>query len=227
MIFLIALTALSCILASALLAWIPRRLAEERRCAASLTSFWTVLRQPPVASRWTIVVVILHVTVAALCYWRLGSGIRLIAWLIFYWALITLAAVDLRTMLLPDMLTLPLVWLGLVLQLWPDTRTVGPDMAIAGAALGYFPLWVLAHCFRLIRKREGLGFGDIKLMAAIGAWAGPWVLPWVILIASLAAILGAGLLAVFRRIGVMHMEFPFGPWIAISAFTITFAGLHR
>ena len=153
-------------------------------------------------------------TLLALCWITLGSG------------LVALAVIDTRTKLLPDALTLPLMWLGIAMQLFPATRTIGLEASVWGAIAGYVPLWLLAHLYRLLRGRDGLGFGDLKLLAAMGAWSGAWVLPSVVFVASLLGLVGV-LSARFvrrrRRDGhEWHAEFPFGPWL-IAAYMLCLA----
>ena len=137
--------------------------------------------------------------------------------------LVLLALVDFQIRLLPDVLTLPLIWAGLLLQLIPSTTTVGLEMAVVGAVLGYLPLWLLAHAYRLIRGREGLGMGDLKLLAAMGAWSGPWVLPQVVLLGALLAIAAFVLrYLTHKQSASLHEERPFGPWL-ILAYIVTVA----
>jgi prepilin signal peptidase PulO-like enzyme (type II secretory pathway) len=153
------------------------------------------------------------------------SGLSLILWFLFGCVLVTLALVDFQTRLLPDMLTLPMIWLGLLIQLLPETRTVGLDWALIGAVAGYLPLWLLAQIYRLVRGRDGLGMGDLKLLAAIGAWSGPFILPMVLFLAAIFAIalfligpLCCGKTAVF------HEEHPFGPWIVVAYGVVMLSG---
>jgi prepilin signal peptidase PulO-like enzyme (type II secretory pathway) len=135
--------------------------------------------------------------------------------------LVVLALVDSRTKLLPDVLTMPLLWLGIVIQLFPETRTVGLELSIIGAVAGYLPLWLLAQAYRFIRGRDGLGMGDLKLLAAMGAWSGPFVLPQVLLLAALLAIVVFVLERVFRRTSAgFHDERPFGPAIVAAYFIV-------
>ncbi len=149
------------------------------------------------------------------------TGIQISLWAVWAVALVVLAFVDARTKLLPDVLTLPLLWLGMVIQLFPETRTFGLELSVIGAVAGYLPLWLLAQAYRLIRGRDGLGMGDLKLLAAMGAWSGPLVLPQVLLLAALLAI------AVFvierlmhRSTGGFHEERPFGPAIVTAYFIV-------
>jgi general secretion pathway protein O len=144
-------------------------------------------------------------------------GPALILWFVFGSVLVTLALVDYRTRLLPDILTLPMIWLGLLIQLLPETRTVGLEWALIGAVAGYLPLWLLAHMYRLFRGRDGLGMGDLKLLAAMGAWSGPLLLPSVLFFAALFAI-ASYLIGHFlnRNTPGFHEERPFGPWIVLA-----------
>ena len=96
----------------------------------------------------------------------LGDTYRALAWTIFGGGLLALAFIDARIKMLPDALTLPLLWLGLLIQLFPETRTVGLELSVIGVLAGYVPLWLFSQAYRLIRKRQGLGMGDLKLLAA-------------------------------------------------------------
>ena len=166
---------------------------------------------------------------AAACSLLVGLGafyafptyLQAILWSLWGMGLVVLAFVDARTKLLPDLLTFPLLWLGLVIQLFPETRTVGLEMAVIGAIAGYLPLWLLAQAYRLLRGRDGLGMGDLKLLAAMGAWSGPFVLPQIILLAALLAIAVFILERVLRRAnGGIHEERPFGPAIVAAYFIV-------
>jgi leader peptidase (prepilin peptidase)/N-methyltransferase len=150
---------------------------------------------------------------SALCAWHFGWGPQLVAALLLTWALVTLTVIDLRTMLLPDSITLPLLWLGLLLSLIP----VFTDMrsALIGAMAGYMSLWLVFHLFKLVTGKEGMGYGDFKLLAALGAWLGWQSLPMIVLLSSVVgAVVGIGLIA-FRRLG-REMPIPFGPYLAAA-----------
>jgi leader peptidase (prepilin peptidase) / N-methyltransferase len=140
---------------------------------------------------------------------------------LFGWWLLTLAWIDLRRWLLPDLLTLPLIVAGLAASAAFDPDTV-LDRAL-GAALGYIALVVIAAVYRALRQREGLGRGDAKLLGAAGAWVGATALPQVILLAALAALLAA----VLRPGGVRlhpHSAMQFGPFLALATWTIWLGG---
>jgi leader peptidase (prepilin peptidase) / N-methyltransferase len=157
---------------------------------------------------------------SALVAWRFGYGPAAACGLIITWFLIALTFIDLDHQLLPDSLTLPLLWLGLLASLagWANgaqNLPVDPVSAIAGAALGYVSLWAVYHAFRLLTGKEGMGYGDFKLLAALGAWLG-WrmLLPIVLLAALVGAVLGIALIAGRRHQRGMPM--PFGPFLAAA-----------
>jgi len=145
--------------------------------------------------------------------WKFGASVQTVFALIFTWALIAMALIDFHTTLLPDTLTLPLLWLGLVISLW--TVFVDSHSAIIGAAAGYMVLWVVFQAFKLITGKEGMGFGDFKLLAALGAWLGWAKLPLIILLSSLTgAIIGIMMMIVFKH--QRDQPIPFGPYLAIA-----------
>ncbi len=130
----------------------------------------------------------------------------------FSWVLLAAAVIDLRTTLLPDNLTLPLLWLGLLAAV-AGLSPVTPTAAIIGAAAGYLILWTLYHVFRLVTGKEGMGYGDFKLLAALGAWVGWQGLPLVIILSSaVGAIVGLGMIALQGRDRAAPI--PFGPFLA-------------
>jgi leader peptidase (prepilin peptidase)/N-methyltransferase len=145
--------------------------------------------------------------------WKLGFGWPLAAGLAFTWILIAASGIDARTQLLPDQLTLPLLWLGLVLSLVPVF--IAPDAAILGAAIGYLSLWSVYWLFRLATGKEGMGYGDFKLLAALGAWMGvASLLPIVLLSSLIGAIVGGAVLALRGK--DRNTPIPFGPFIAAA-----------
>lgn len=152
---------------------------------------------------------------AAFLAWRFGWGIALAAALVFAWALIAAAAIDLDTQLLPDRITLPLLWLGLLVNvfgLFTDLRS-----AVLGAAAGYLLLWSVYWGFRLLVGKEGMGFGDFKLLAALGAWTGWQTLPLILLVsAGAGAIIGIALIVLSGK--GRDMRIPFGPYLAAGGF---------
>jgi len=132
---------------------------------------------------------------------------------IFTWVLIALTFIDFDTQLLPDQLTLPLLWLGLICNCFGAFTTL--ESAVIGAIAGYLFLWSTYWGFKLITRKEGMGYGDFKLFAAIGAWFGWQVLPGSILIASGAGLLYALITVVSKR-GDASEPMPFGPFLAVG-----------
>lgn len=153
--------------------------------------------------------------------WRFGVGLPALLALAYTGCLLALTGIDWRTQYLPDALTLPLLWLGLLASLGGYFAT--PADAIAGAAAGYLLLWGVYHAFRLVTGKEGMGYGDFKLLAAIGAWLGWQSLPLVILLASaVGAALGIAL-SLTGRLG-RDVPLPFGPFLAAAGWLALVAG---
>ncbi len=145
--------------------------------------------------------------------WHFGFGWPAAAALLLTWALIALSMIDFDHQLLPDVITLPFLWIGLTLSLFP----VFTDMrsAIIGAAAGYLSLWSIYHLFRLITGKEGMGYGDFKLLALLGAWMGWQALPVVILMSSLVgAVVGISMIVFLGR--DKQLPIPFGPYLAAA-----------
>ena len=145
--------------------------------------------------------------------WHFGFGLNAMAALLFTWTLVALAFVDLETQYLPDNLTLPLLWLGLLVNL--DNGFVPLGQAVIGAIAGYLSLWLVFHGFRLITGKEGMGYGDFKLFAAFGAWLGWQQLPFIILAASLIGAL-TGLAMILWRGFDRRLPIPFGPFLCAA-----------
>ncbi|HIP76432.1 MAG TPA: prepilin peptidase [Psychromonas hadalis] len=135
--------------------------------------------------------------------------------LIFTWALIALAFIDFDTMLLPDQITLPLLWLGLLVNL--SGTFTGLSDAVLGAIVGYLSLWSIYWGFKLLTGKEGMGYGDFKLLAALGAWFGWQGLPLIIILSSFAgAIIGIAVIVLSKD--KQSRPMPFGPYLAIAGF---------
>lgn len=153
--------------------------------------------------------------------WHFGFGIAACAALLFVWALLALTFIDFDTQLLPDTITLPLLWCGLLLNL-SGTFT---DLhgAVIGAVAGYLTLWAVYWTFKLATGKEGMGYGDFKLLAAIGAWLGWQMLPLVILLSSLVgAVVGIALIVAARH--GRNTPIPFGPYLAGGGLIALFWG---
>jgi leader peptidase (prepilin peptidase)/N-methyltransferase len=170
-----------------------------------------------ISARYPLVETLTALLSAAVA-WRFGFGASAGCAILITWFLIALTCVDLDHQLLPDSLTLPLLWLGLLasaagLAAAGHNLPVDPVSAISGAAAGYLCLWAVYHAFRLLTGKEGMGHGDFKLLSALGAWLG-WqmLLPIVLLSAGVGAVVGVGLIALRRT--QRGTPIPFGPFLA-------------
>ncbi len=169
----------------------------------------------PISSRYPAVET-LTALLAGLVAWQYGFGMLALLLIFVTWGLIALSFIDIDTMLLPDSLTLPLLWLALVFSL-SDSALVNPAQAIIGAAAGYLSLWLVYWGFKLLTGKEGMGYGDFKLLAIFGALLGWQQLPLIILLSSLVgAVIGASMLAIQGRDKATPI--PFGPYIAAAGF---------
>lgn len=208
-------------------------------CKAPITALqnipvlsWLVLHgrcascRRPIGWRYPVVEVATAILSAAVA-WNFGFGAATAAALLLTWFLIALAVIDIDTQLLPDSMTLPLLWIGLLLPLLlPDGEARLPVTlrdAVIGAAAGYLSLWSVYHLFRLLTGKEGMGFGDFKLLAALGAWLG-WqmLLPIIIGAAGVGALVGiASIVAGQRGKGV---PMAFGPYLAAAGWLMLMIG---
>lgn len=174
----------------------------------------------PISIRYPLVELLTGILFASIS-WKLGAtGLTLMSW-IFISALVALTFIDLDTQLLPDDITLPLVWLGLLVNLnhgFCDLQT-----AVIGAVAGYLALWSVYWLFKLVTGKEGMGYGDFKLLAAIGAWFGWQLLPAVILLSSIAGTIVGVSLIVFAKQG-REVPIPFGPYLAMGGIAALFWG---
>ncbi len=156
---------------------------------------------------------LLTAVLSAVVAWHFGFGWQAGAALLLTWALIALSLIDADHQLLPDSITLPFLWLGLLLSLFPVFA--GVRDSLIGAVAGYMTLWTVYQAFRLLTGKEGMGFGDFKLLALLGAWMGWQALPMIVLLSSaVGAALGGTLMLIQRR--DRHQPIPFGPYLAIA-----------
>ena len=156
---------------------------------------------------------LLTAVMSAVIAWHFGFGWQAGAALLLTWALIALSMIDADHQLLPDSITLPFLWLGLTLSLFP----VFADMrsSLIGAIAGYLSLWTVYQLFKLLTGKEGMGYGDFKLLALLGAWLGWQSLPMIILLSSaVGAVLGGAMIAIQGRDRAQPI--PFGPYLAIA-----------
>lgn len=142
-----------------------------------------------------------------------GITIQTAAALFLTWVLIALTLIDLKKQLLPDNITLPLLWLGILLSLFDVFTDL--NSSVIGAMAGYLILWSVYHLFKLLTKKEGMGFGDFKLLGALGAWAGYSYLPQIILVSSIVgSIAGISMLIIGKT--KQQQPIPFGPYLAVA-----------
>ncbi|MGV8893462.1 MAG: prepilin peptidase [Burkholderiaceae bacterium] len=166
----------------------------------------------PISARYPAVE-LLTAALSALLIWRFGAGLAGLSTLLFAYLLIAMTFIDADTQLLPDDLTLPLLWAGLLINL-NGTFTTLPD-AVIGAAAGYLSLWAIYWLFKLATGKEGMGYGDFKLLAALGAWLGWGMLPMVILLSSVVGTSVGIFLIVFTKRD-RDNPIPFGPYLAAA-----------
>ena len=211
--------------------WMPRSACPK--CQHQITAMenipvlsWLMLGRKcsackaPISARYPIIE-LLTAALSAAVAWKFGWSLQTLGGLLFVWALIALAFIDFDTTLLPDSLTLPLIWLGLLFNLGGHFATLSD--AVVGAVAGYLILWSIYWLFKLVTGKEGMGFGDFKLLAAIGAWLGWELLPVTILLSS---VVGAGV-GIAMIVLVKHdrrLPIPFGPYLAGGGLVALFFG---
>lgn len=166
----------------------------------------------PIAPRYPVLELVTGLMTLALA-WFFDLSPALLGAALLTWSLIALTMIDIDHQLLPDDITLPLMWLGLLFNLTATYATL-PD-AVIGAMAGYLILWSIYWVFKLLTGKEGMGYGDFKLLAALGAWMGWQVLPLIILLSSLVgAVCGIALMIIQRR--GKEIPIPFGPYLAMA-----------
>ncbi|MGB5721945.1 MAG: A24 family peptidase, partial [Woeseiaceae bacterium] len=178
-----------------------------RNCKASISARYPLVE-------------ILTAVLAALCAWRFGFGWEAIMAIGLTLALVPISMIDADTQLIPDSIVLPLLWIGLLMSLFhpmvgTDTLFIPPKDAIVGAVAGYLSLWTVYQLFKLVTGKEGMGYGDFKLLAALGAWLGWQQLPQIILMSAVVgAVVGISMM-VFRK-HERSVPIPFGPYLAAA-----------
>ena len=145
--------------------------------------------------------------------WQFGVSLQTVGGLLFTWILIALTMIDVHKQLLPDNLTLPLLWLGLVFALFDTYSSL--QACVIGAIAGYLVLWTVFHIFKLVTGKEGMGFGDFKLLAAMGAWMGWTMLPQIILVSSVVGAVAGSIMLVTGKARTQQ-PIPFGPYLAVA-----------
>ena len=187
---------------------------------------WLFLRGRCSACRAAIsirypIVELLNAVLYGFVAWRFGMNLAMIGSLVFVSVAICLTFIDADTQLLPDSITLPLIWLGLLLNLAGAFTDL--NSAVLGAVAGYLSLWLVYWAFKLATGKEGMGYGDFKLLAAIGAWLGWQMLPLVILLSSLVGAIVGIVLIVAAKHG-RNVPIPFGPYLAAAGVLALFYG---
>lgn len=145
--------------------------------------------------------------------WTYGFSIQSFGAILLTWFLISLSGIDIKTQLLPDNMTLPLLWLGIVFNIFNTYTDL--TSSVLGAIFGYLSLWSVFHIFKLITGKEGMGYGDFKLLAALGAWLGWQSLPLIILLSSAVGAI-IGITMIVTKLQERSTPIPFGPYLAIA-----------
>jgi len=187
---------------------------------------WLVLRgkcrncKAPISPQYPLVE-LLTMALVLCCVWRFGFGWQGFGAILLTCFLVALSGIDLRTQLLPDQLTLPLLWLGLIAAI--ENLYLGPKTALLGTIAGYVTLWSVWWVFKQLTGKEGMGHGDFKLLAALGAWVGlNGILPTVLLSSIVGVIVGSIWLGMKGRSRATPI--PFGPYLAIAGWIVFFWG---
>lgn len=145
--------------------------------------------------------------------WKFGFSLQALGGVIFTWFLIALSGIDIKTQLLPDNLTFPFLWLGIIFNLFSTYTDL--TSSVLGAIFGYLSLWLVFHLFKLVTGKEGMGYGDFKLLAALGAWLGWQSLPLIILLSSAVGAV-FGIFMIVSKLQERSQPIPFGPYLAMA-----------
>ena len=175
--------------------------------------------EAPISRRYPFIE-LLTAVLTGIVAWRFGFGWEAMAAIGLTWTLIAISVIDLNHLIIPDSISLPLVWAGLFLSLFHDTvgaeiLFIDPQTAIVGGLAGYLSLWSIYHLFRLLTGKEGMGYGDFKLLASLGAWLGWQMLPLIILLSALVGATIGITLIIFKRQN-RSVPIPFGPYLAAA-----------
>lgn len=161
--------------------------------------------------------------ISAIVGWHFGYTVAMFFALLLSWSLIALSVIDSEHQLLPDAINLPVLWLGLLLSVF--SIYTDASSSIIGAAAGYLSLWLVFHLFKIVTGRDGMGYGDFKLLALLGAWLGWQYLPLIILLASLAgAVVGVAMIIFANK--NRYAPIPFGPYLSLAGWLALLYGKH-
>lgn len=186
---------------------------------------WLALRgkcancKAPISARYPVIEAVTAV-LTAIVAWHFGYGPEGMAAILLTWALVAISVIDIDHQIIPDSMSLPLLWIGLALSLFhpvsgSSVLFVDPKTAIVGALAGYLSLWSVYHLFRLVTGKEGMGYGDFKLLAALGAWLGWQVLPLIVVLSALVgAVTGIAMMITAKH--DRNVPIPFGPFLATA-----------
>ncbi|HEX5276695.1 MAG TPA: A24 family peptidase [Fluviicoccus sp.] len=211
------------------LMWPPSRCPKCSHAIGPLENIpvisWLLLRgkcrgcKTPISMRYPLVEIATGL-LTLIVFLIFGPTGKMLAALFLTWSLIALTMIDFDTQLLPDSITLPLLWAGLLVNMQAG-MWISLQQAVIGAALGYLSLWSVYWLFKLVTGKEGMGYGDFKLLAALGAWLGPVQLPLIILLSS---VVGAVIGGVYMAVRKESAPFAFGPYLAIAGFIALLGG---
>lgn len=168
----------------------------------------------PISFRYPIIEALSALAALAMA-WHFGWSIQALLAIFMSWALIVLSAIDLEHQLLPDDITLPFLWLGIFANMTLSQPFTDIHSSIIGAMAGYVSLWSVYMLFKLVTGKEGMGYGDFKLLAMLGAWLGWQMLPLIIILSSLVGAVAGIFLILFRKHG-RSVPIPFGPYLAAA-----------
>jgi leader peptidase (prepilin peptidase)/N-methyltransferase len=186
---------------------------------------WLILRgkcancKSPISMRYPAIEA-MTALLTGMVAWRFGFGVEALAAIVLTWVLIAICFIDIDHQLIPDSMSMPLIWIGLFLSLFhpmsgSEMLFVAPKDAIVGALAGYLSLWSVNYLFRMIRGKDGMGYGDFKLLAALGAWLGYQMLPMIILVsAAVGATIGIGMIIFLKH--DRRVPIPYGPYLATA-----------
>lgn len=172
-----------------------------RGCGAKISLFYPIVE-------------LLTALLATFVFWRLGANTQGFFAIFFVFALVALTGIDIKTQLLPDIITIPLMWAGIILSFW--NVYIPLETAVIGALLGYLSLWLIATLFKVLFKKEGMGLGDAKLLAAIFAWVHFQYFPLVLIIACLVGLVVTIAQRLFSGQQMTNNPLPFGPYLALG-----------
>lgn len=225
----IGLAAMAGIFLGRLIAWLSHRIPHQMGLAWHQEGLEAVASIDPLKpvtrasfKEWTFLCALGGILCAAGFAAGIASPVQGIAFCVFMMGLLLLAWIDAKTYLLPDAIVYPLLWLGLIANL--DGLFVPLEQAVVGAVVGYVSFWLIAKGFALLMRREGMGHGDFKLLAAMGAWLGWTVLPILVVLAAIVGLLMALGSAVVSKSNATG-PLPFGPSLAVAGALIGFVQL--